>query len=75
MLPGGETVLHASPHRRLAHALRMLARGSATVKLAPGRYRVDQIVLGPGARLFGSGPGTILTPRLGDGQRSDTEHP
>lgn len=67
VLPGGETVLHASPHRRLAHALRALARGSATVKLAPGRYRVDQIVLGPDARLFGSGPGTILTPRPGTG--------
>ena len=44
-----------------------MARGSATVKLAPGRYRVDQIVLGPDARLFGSGPGTILTPRPGTG--------
>ncbi len=67
VLPAGETVLHASPDRRLARALRALARGSATVKLAPGRYRVAQIVLGPGARLYGSGPGTILTPRPGTG--------
>jgi parallel beta-helix repeat protein len=67
VLPGGEKVLHASPDRRLAQALRALARGSVTVKLAPGRYRVAQMMLGPGARLFGSGLGTILTPRLGMG--------
>jgi hypothetical protein len=62
VLPGGEAVLHASPDRGLAHALRALARGSSTVELAPGAYRLDQIVLGPGARLFGSGRATILTP-------------
>jgi parallel beta-helix repeat protein len=67
VLPGGEKVLHASPDRRLAQALRALARGSATVKLAPGRYRVAPMVLGPGARLFGSGPGTVLAPRPGTG--------
>jgi copper-binding protein NosD len=65
VLPGGESLLRASPDHGLTPALRALARGSATVKLAPGRYRVGEIVLGPGARLVGSGPGTILTPRPG----------
>ena len=63
--PGGERLLHASPYRSLAPALRALARGSATVQLSPGRYRLNQIVLGPGARLIGSGPETILTPSAG----------
>jgi hypothetical protein len=65
VLPGGERLRRASPGRSLAPALRALARGSATVKLAPGRYRVGQVVLGPGARLLGSGPKTTLTPRRG----------
>jgi Periplasmic copper-binding protein (NosD) len=65
VLAGGESLLHASPDRGLTRAIRALARGSATVKLAPGRYHVGEIALGPGARLLGSGPQTILTPRSG----------
>ncbi len=65
VLPGGERLLHASPDQSLAPALRALARGSATVQLSPGRYRLNQVVLGPDARLIGSGPGTILTPSAG----------
>ncbi len=65
VLPGGESLLHASPDQSLAPALRALARGSATVQLSPGSYRLNQIVLGPGARLIGSGWGTILTPSAG----------
>ncbi len=67
VLPGGERLLHASPDHSLAPALRALARGSAAVELGPGRYRIDQVTLGPGARLFGSGPATILTPGPGAG--------
>jgi Periplasmic copper-binding protein (NosD) len=65
VLPGGERLLHASPDQSLAPALRALARGSATVQLSPGRYRLSQVVLGPDARLIGSGPGTILMPSAG----------
>lgn len=66
VLPGGERLLHATPGQSLAPALLALARGSATVQLSPGRYRLNQVVvLGPGARLIGSGPGTILTPSAG----------
>ncbi len=63
--PGGEHFLRVAPGRRLAPALRALAHGSTTVELAPGRYPLRQIVLGPGARLVGSGPATILIPRPG----------
>jgi copper-binding protein NosD len=68
VLGGGERVQHASPARGLGSALRALARGSATVKLAPGLYRVGELALGPGARLLGSGPQTVLSPRAGTGQ-------
>lgn len=63
--PGGQRVLHASPRSHLGAALRALARGSVLVQLAPGTYRVGSLVLGPGARLDGSGPSTILTPSRG----------
>ena len=41
-------------------ALAALARGHATVRLAPGRYPVRALRLGDGARLSGSGAGTVL---------------
>ncbi len=62
--PGGERVLRASPQRGLGRALRALSRGSVLVHLAPGTYRVRDIVLGPGARLAGSGHSTILSPSV-----------
>jgi Periplasmic copper-binding protein (NosD)/Bacterial Ig domain len=65
VLPGRERVLRASPWRGLGRALRALSRGSVLVHLGPGTYRVGEIVLGPGARLAGAGPATILTPSRG----------
>jgi hypothetical protein len=64
VLRGGERVLRASPERGLRRALRALSKGSVLVHLAPGTYRVRDIVLGPGARLAGSGQATILTPSI-----------
>jgi Right handed beta helix region/Bacterial Ig domain len=62
VLPGGERVLRASPRRGFGQALQALSTGSVLVHLAPGIYRVRDIVLGPGARLAGSGQATVLTP-------------
>lgn len=62
-------VLTASPQRGLRHALEALRRGSVTVRLRPGRYEVDGLVLGSGARLVGSGPSTVLAA----GSHSTTE--
>ena len=39
--------------------------GDVTVRLAPGRYQVNELRLGSGARLVGSGPETVLAPRPG----------
>jgi Periplasmic copper-binding protein (NosD) len=65
VLPGGEPVLRVTPRRGFSQALLALSRGSVLVHLGPGRYRVSHIVLGPGARLAGSGPATILMPSAG----------
>ena len=65
VVAGGERVLRVSPVHGLGPALRALARGSVLVHLAPGTYRAADVVLGPGARLAGSGPATILTPSGG----------
>ena len=43
--------------------LHALARGRVSVRLAPGRYDVSHLELGPGARLSGSGPDTVLAAR------------
>lgn len=64
VLRGGEHVLQASPHRGLRRALLALSKGSVLVHLAPGTYRVRDIMLGPDARLVGSGQTTILTPSI-----------
>jgi parallel beta helix pectate lyase-like protein len=45
--------------------LQALARGHVRVRLAPGRYEVSHLELGPGARLSGSGPDTVLAARAG----------
>jgi hypothetical protein len=52
-------VVRASPGRGLNRALSAL-RAGATVLLGPGRYVVEDAVLGSGARLIGSGPRTII---------------
>jgi hypothetical protein len=59
---GGDRPLEASPRAGLAEALRALRSGDVTVRLAPGRYRLDNVVLGTSARLVGSGPSTVISP-------------
>lgn len=58
---GGRLVV-ASPRAGLERALRALRRGHVTVKLAPGRYRLDKVVLGTDTNLAGSGPSTVISP-------------
>ena len=53
--PSRARLLTASPKRGLRKALAALRRGSVTVRLAPGRYRLREVRLGDGARLIGSG--------------------
>ena len=53
-------VLEASPGS-FSHAREALERGGVIVRLAPGRYEVDQLRLASGARLVGSGPATVIT--------------
>jgi hypothetical protein len=62
VLPGGERVQRISSQGGLDAALPALARGAVTVRLAPGTYRANALVLGPGARLSGSGATTVLVP-------------
>jgi parallel beta-helix repeat protein len=59
----GSKILDAQPGRSFARAREALERGGVTVRLAPGRYRVDELELGSGARLVGSGPRTVLAPK------------
>jgi hypothetical protein len=59
----GSKIVAASPGDSFAGARAALARGDVTVRLAPGRYVVDELRLGSGARLVGSGPRTVLAPR------------
>ena len=58
-------IVEAAPGRSFARAREALKRGDVTVRLAPGRYRVDELELGSGTRLVGSGPSTVLAPRRG----------
>jgi parallel beta-helix repeat protein len=58
----GGRLVAASPQRGLQRALRALRRGHVTVKLAPGHYRLDNVALGAGANLVGSGSGTVIGP-------------
>lgn len=61
----GSDVVEAAPGASFARARAALARGNVTVRLAPGRYRVNELRLGSGARLVGAGPETVLAPRPG----------
>ena len=54
-------VVTATPTQGLQDALAALRRGNVTVRLAPGRYSLDQVRLGSGARLVGAGPQTVIT--------------
>ena len=62
---GHQRELVASPHHGFERALRALARGNVTVRLAPGRYPVSALRLGNGARLVGSGSATVLAAPAG----------
>jgi parallel beta-helix repeat protein len=62
----GAAALHATPTSGLPRALAALRAGHVTVRLAPGRYAMPAVRLGPGARLLGSGRRTVLTPAPGD---------
>jgi nitrous oxidase accessory protein NosD len=58
--PSGSEILAAAPGASFARARAALEEGGVTVRLAPGRYVVDELELGDGARLVGSGPRTVL---------------
>jgi parallel beta-helix repeat protein len=57
-------IVEAAPGN-FARAREALEAGNVTVRLAPGRYPVDELELDDGARLIGSGPRTVLVPRPG----------
>ena len=60
--PEGSEIVEAAPGESFARAREALDQGDVTVHLAPGRYQVDELQLGSGARLVGSGPRTVLAP-------------
>jgi hypothetical protein len=60
--PGESELIDAAPGESFARARDALAGGDVTVRLAPGRYEVDELELGSGVRLVGSGPRTVLAP-------------
>jgi parallel beta-helix repeat protein len=63
--PSGSEIVEAAPGRSFEQAREALEEGNVTVRLAPGRYRVEELELGSGARLVGSGPQTVLAPPPG----------
>jgi parallel beta-helix repeat protein len=63
--PGESDIIDAAPGASFARARDSLEEGGVTVRLAPGRYQVDELELGDGARLVGSGPRTVLAPVRG----------
>jgi Periplasmic copper-binding protein (NosD)/Bacterial Ig domain len=58
-------ILEASPGASFARAREALEDGGVTVRLAPGRYTVEELELGSGAKLVGSGPRTVLAAPAG----------
>jgi Right handed beta helix region len=58
--PAGSNILEARPGASFARARAALGRGDVTVRLGPGSYVVDRLMLRSGARLVGSGPDTVL---------------
>jgi parallel beta-helix repeat protein len=63
--PAESEIVEAAPGESFARAREALEEGAVTVRLAPGRYEVDELELGSGARLVGSGPRTVLAPPPG----------
>jgi parallel beta-helix repeat protein len=53
------------PGAGFSRAAAALARGHVSVRLQPGHYVTRTLRLGPGARLIGSGPETVLAARYG----------
>ena len=60
--PAESDIVEAAPGASFTRAREALEDGGVTVRLAPGRYQVDELELGSGARLVGSGPRTVLAP-------------
>jgi parallel beta-helix repeat protein len=56
-------MIRATPRRGLTRALQALRDGDVTVRLGPGRYRLDEVQLGDGARLVGAGARTVISAR------------
>jgi parallel beta-helix repeat protein len=54
------TIIRATPGRGVQRALAALRKGRTTVLLGRGRYVLDEVMLGSGARLVGSGLGTVI---------------
>ena len=63
--PSQSDVMKVTPGESFADARNALGRGNVTVRLAPGRYEVRELKLGSGARLVGSGNGTVIAPTPG----------
>ena len=59
---GGAGLRVVGPGAAFSRAAAALAKGNVTVRLRPGVYDSDQLRLGSGARLVGSGRRTILRP-------------
>jgi hypothetical protein len=60
-----EHVVTASPGRGLRNALGALRRGHVTVKLRAGHYRLNEVMVGSGARLVGAGRQTVISAPAG----------
>jgi hypothetical protein len=58
-------IISATPTQGLRRALAALRRGDVTVRLGPGRYVIDDLRLGSGARLVGAGPRTVISAPAG----------
>jgi parallel beta-helix repeat protein len=63
--PSKSGVVKVSPGESFSGVKDKLRRGNVTVQLAPGRYEVRDLELGSGARLVGSGNGTVIAPPTG----------
>jgi len=63
--PAQSAVVKVSPGESFIRARNALRGGNVTVQLAPGRYEVRELELGSGARLVGSGNGTVIAPAPG----------
>jgi parallel beta-helix repeat protein len=62
--PSGSQIVDVAPGRSFRRVRAALERGNVTVRLAPGRYEVEELELGSGARLVGSGNRTVLAAPL-----------